>query len=627
MKNNLLFAIAIFSVSLVSTFSYAQSPSLGTAANFVLFTTVGAVTNTSISQLTGNVGSNSGSSTGFGNVNGVMDDNNGASAQAGTDLLLAYNNINTTIPDFYPAPLLGNGDTLIAGVYHIASVATLSGKLILDAKGNGNAVFIFQIQGAFSTAASSKVRLINGAQACNVFWKVEGLVSMAPATYMSGTVIANNGAINMTTYDTLEGRALSISGAVSVDGVLAYLPSGCGVPLLTGPTFPILGNTVYYALFSADGPVNNVGGTSVQGSVGTNVGLTVGYDSAKVSCSIHPIPDTSTAKCAADLLNLYNYLNAIPYDIQLLYPAQFGNNLVLTPHTYILKGATTFTDSLYLNAMGNSNAVFVIQINGALSTSTFSKVLLINGAKAKNVFWKVDGAVNINDYSVFVGTIICNNGAISIGTGVTLIGSAFTTTGALTTKADSVVRSAPVVCETLPVKWLFVHALANGNNVLLQWATASEINNKYYSVQKSAEGQIFHTIGTQIAAASSMNSRNDYFYTDVNPDLINYYRIVQTDNSGQKTYSAVVAIRMQPVLKVTQYLQENDIMVLVEGASPTNASIILSTTDGRVMSVSKVIINAGSNQYQISKPPMKGVYIITLETMGQRLNSSKIMVY
>ena len=64
---------------------------------------------------------------------------------------------------------------------------------------------------------------------------------MASGTTMRGTIIANNAAINMNTGDTLEGRALSTTGAVTVDGVLAYTPIGCGSPVLTGPTAPMLG--------------------------------------------------------------------------------------------------------------------------------------------------------------------------------------------------------------------------------------------------------------------------------------------------------------------------------------------------------------------------------------------------
>src|SRR6202008_1357283 len=223
---------------------------------------------------------NNGSSTAFGNVNGVMHDGDGTSAQCATDLLIAYNQLNNTTPTLFPAPLLGNGQTLNAGVYSISSAATLNLDLTLDGQGNPNAVFIFKIQGSFSTGASAKVKLINSAKACNVFWKVEGLVSMASGTTMRGTIIANNAAINMNTGDTLEGRAFSTTGAITINGVLASTPIGCGSPVLNGPTAPILGAAACYAIFSANGAVSNSGITHVTGDVGTNVGTTTGFNTS-----------------------------------------------------------------------------------------------------------------------------------------------------------------------------------------------------------------------------------------------------------------------------------------------------------------------------------------------------------
>ncbi len=425
---NLLTAVILF---LIPNANYGQAPNLGTAANFVLFSSVGAVTNTGITMATGNVGTNSGSTTGFGNVNGQMHDNDCVSGACASDLLIAYHQLDTATPTFFPAPLIGNGDTLVAGVYHITSVATLSGNLILNAHGNANAVFIFQIQAAFSSNVASKVILINGAKACNVFWKVEGLVSIAAGTNMKGTIIANNAAINMNAGDTLEGRALSTTGAVLIDNIMAYTPIGCGSPLLTGPMPPPLASTAYYAIFSADGPVTNSGATHIVGDVGTNVGLTTGFNPLFVVGTIHPIPDGSTAACAADLATVYAYLNTLPVDITLLYPAQFGHNLVLTPHTYLLDAATTLTDSVYLNAEGDVNAVFVIKINGALSTSSYAKVIMTNGTQAKNVYWKVEGAIDISDHSIIDGTLVANNGAITFNTGDSLNGRAFSTTGAI----------------------------------------------------------------------------------------------------------------------------------------------------------------------------------------------------
>lgn len=438
MKNNLLSIVTTTVLLSLPALSYAQAPTLGTCVEFELFSTDGAILNTGISHITGHVGSNNGSSTGFGNVNGNMHNNDLVTAQAAADLLTAYNQLNATIPLFFPSPLLGNGDTLNASVYETAGASVLTGDLYLDAQGSSNAVFIIRIQGPLSTAANSKVKLINGALACNVYWKIEGLVSMAAGTSMKGTVIVNNAAIDMSTNDTLEGRALTTAGAITINGILAYTPVGCGSVPLTGPAYPNLASTECYAIFTASGACTNAGTTMVTGDVGTNVGLTTGYNSLDVTGTIHPIPDASTAACAADLGNVYTYLNTLPYDIELMYPAQFGNNLVLTPHTYVMNGATTFTDTLYLNAMGDANAVFVIQINGALATSTFANVILMNGTQAKNVFWKVDGAVDINDYSIFNGTIVCNNGAVSINTGAIINGRALTTTGNMSTNANFV---------------------------------------------------------------------------------------------------------------------------------------------------------------------------------------------
>jgi len=262
MKTKLLKALTAVILLIIPTLNFAQAPALGTAADFALFTTTGAVGNvgtTYLTHITGNVGSNSAPTfTGFGNVDGVMHNIDGSTSTCAADLLTAYTQLNTTTSNFALASPIGNGDTLIAGVYHIPGASTiLNLNLFLDAKGNANAVFIFQIDGTFSTNSNSKIKLINGALACNVFWKVEGLVSMGTGTTMRGTIIVNNAAINISAGDTLEGRALSTAGAISVNngaiGVLIYLPAGCGSPTLTGPAAPALASTESYAIFSSIG--------------------------------------------------------------------------------------------------------------------------------------------------------------------------------------------------------------------------------------------------------------------------------------------------------------------------------------------------------------------------------------
>ncbi len=81
MKNKIFNLVTAFILLLHPHYNYGQSPNLGTAAEFVLFATVGEIPVLPTTHLNGHVGTNSGSSTGFGNVNGVMNDNNGARGQ------------------------------------------------------------------------------------------------------------------------------------------------------------------------------------------------------------------------------------------------------------------------------------------------------------------------------------------------------------------------------------------------------------------------------------------------------------------------------------------------------------------------------------------------------------------
>jgi hypothetical protein len=445
MKNYLHNVLAATFLLLVSTLSIAQAPPMGTAADFVLFTSVGAMQNVGTYQyltlLTGNVGTNSGSNTNFGNVNGVMHAGDGASDQCAYDLGTAYDFLEAAIPDSTIVnPVLGNDSTFEAGTYLLPSTTSLDLSITMDAQGNPDAVFIFKMPAgpptyAFSTSANAQVNLINGAQACNVFWYVTGAVSIGTETSMKGTIVAG-GAISMAPGSELEGRALTINGAVTVTngdiGLLAYLPVDIAATLPTGPAAPVFVESEQYAIFSTIGDVSDDGTSHVAGSVGGNSASPTGYNPLFVSGNIDGM-NPATAGAAADLILVYNSLNTLTADIELLAPDLFGHNLVLTPHCYIMNEAVTFTDTLILDARGNEDAVFIIKTYGAFASGVNSKVVLKNGTQAKNIFWMVNGAVSISDYSVFKGNIIANNGAIDLLIGTCLEGRALTTDGAIST--------------------------------------------------------------------------------------------------------------------------------------------------------------------------------------------------
>lgn len=209
------------------------SPNLGRASSFAVLAG-STVTNTGPSVVNGDVGvSPESATTGFppGIVNGTIHAGDAVAQQAQTDLTTAYNDaasqpcvVNLTGLDL-------GGLTLTPGVYCFSSSAQLTGTLTLDAQGDPNAVFIFQIGSTLTTASGSSVQLINGANPCNVFWQVGSSATLGTASTFQGTIIALS-SITITTGTTLNGRALARNGAVTLDTNVITKPE-CTTPTPT----------------------------------------------------------------------------------------------------------------------------------------------------------------------------------------------------------------------------------------------------------------------------------------------------------------------------------------------------------------------------------------------------------
>ena len=108
------------------------------------------------------------------------------------------------------------GKTLQPGVYCFNTSAQLTGDLVLDAMGDPHAIWVFQTGSTLTTASGSTVRLINGAQIFNVFWKVGTSATLGTTTRFKGTIIADQ-SITLETGASLSGRALALNGGVTMD--------------------------------------------------------------------------------------------------------------------------------------------------------------------------------------------------------------------------------------------------------------------------------------------------------------------------------------------------------------------------------------------------------------------------
>jgi HD-GYP domain-containing protein (c-di-GMP phosphodiesterase class II) len=202
--------------------------SLGTAANFAVLAG-STITNTGSTSITGNVGLSPGTAvTGF--LGGLLDvtvlADNDVAAQAKTDLAGAYDDAaGRPTTDSIPVEL--GGTTQTPGVYESpAGTFGITGTVTLDAKGDPNAVFIFKAASTLITASGSHVKLINGAQAANVFWQVGSSATLGTYSVLRGNVMAL-ASITVTTGTTVDGRMLARTGAVTLDSdTITRTPGG-----------------------------------------------------------------------------------------------------------------------------------------------------------------------------------------------------------------------------------------------------------------------------------------------------------------------------------------------------------------------------------------------------------------
>ncbi len=273
----------------------------------------------------------------------------------------------------------------------------------------------------------------------------EAEIGMTLIASLVDTITGNSCWSYITVADKLDPVLICTDDTISCLDMLVF-PEGNFVQTeMQAEILANLGSTADFALFTAAGAFNNIGAaTVVTGDVGTFVGAFNAFPPGILVGDQH-VADGVSAQAAADVLVAYSYLANLTCG-QVI-GTTLGNNQVLTPNIYCTGAASSLNGNLILDAENDPNALFIFQIGGALSTSTFSNVTLINGASLCNVFWQINGAFSLGDGSVFNGTIIAS-GALSFLQGASLFGRGLTTAGAISLM-DNIV-TIPSLCNTGP---------------------------------------------------------------------------------------------------------------------------------------------------------------------------------
>ncbi|UZN01808.1 ice-binding family protein [Cellulomonas sp. S1-8] len=237
-----------------------------------------------------------------------------------------------------------------------------------------------------------------------------------PGAVLGGTLTVATASDGTATFDGLTVDQVGTGYTLVASAV--GLASGTSDPFDVAVPGP-LGAAAGFSVLAGTAVVST-GATAVSGDLGVSPGIAVsGFPPGIVAGDVHA-GDDEAADARTDMIAAYDQLAALAPDDDL---SGDLNGVTLLPGVYRSGAALALTGTLILDALGDADAVFVIQVGAALDTAAASAVVLTGDAQASNVFWVVAGAMGTGGSSAFSGTVIAQ-GAITLGAGTVLIGRA-----------------------------------------------------------------------------------------------------------------------------------------------------------------------------------------------------------
>ncbi len=179
----------------------------------------------------------------------------------------------------------------------------------------------------------------------------------------------------------------------------------------------------------------------------------------------------------------------------------------------------------------------------------------------------------------------------------------------------------PGTYGTLPVTYTYFKATRKSKNILLQWQTATEINNDRFEIQRSSNGVSYRAIGEEKGKGNSYMFI-DYSYTDYVPSAgINYYRLKQIDIDGRYDYSDVMVVAgNRAKISITPSTTRGNFNVTTEGA----ANITVLSTTGQIVSS---MYNIDGNFIFDLFNQANGLYFLRIEMNNGEIYTEKVVKY
>jgi hypothetical protein len=177
-----------------------------------------------------------------------------------------------------------------------------------------------------------------------------------------------------------------------------------------------------------------------------------------------------------------------------------------------------------------------------------------------------------------------------------------------------------VTSSPLPIQLTGFSAKAGSNTVLLRWITASELNNDYFSIERSTDGIAFSEV-IKMKGAGTSSETHHYTYTDINPvNGVSYYRLKQTDFDGRFETFNPVAVKLENIsgairtILITPNPFTNEFTAKIYSEENRTVVIELISLRSKVIHSEKIVLESGTNTFNFSTGSQveSGVYVFRI---------------
>ena len=294
-------------------------------------------------------------------------------------------------------------------------------------------------------------------------------------------------------------------------------------------------------------------------------------------------------------------------------------NPVITATT--TNGAWSHASTWNLNRVPADNDTIVIPANITVKMknprSLDNVIIVVSGTLLLD-----GGKLNLNNSSRIIlepgGTVsgLSHSEHITIGSVVKFYGDETAVTSL--SYADSTTGVSPngfrQAGSLLPVIFMNFYARRSAKDILLSWATAQEINNDHFEIERSADGRQWNVIAFVFGAGSS-NTVNAYSYADKNiTQAVVYYRIRQVDGNGHTQYSAVKAVRSNETVQAANIYVAAKQTVAIDFSGDTKDNIVVKVIDMKGQLIAQQAYPQAANRVTLQvNSTVAGIYVVQVK--------------